>query len=302
MSEYRVHLDIYNGPLDLLLYLIRRDEVDIHDIPIARITEQYVAYVEMLQELDPNLAGEFLVMAATLMEIKTRMLLPAAPIEEGEGEEFGIDPRADLVRQLLQYKAFKDAADDLGEAADVQAQRFARRPAKIDFSDEKEFDLDEVQIWDLFDAFRGVMDSIGNLSRQHEVIYDDTPVELHAEDILHRLRTDGAMTFSKIFEGRTQKTELVGLFIAVLELIRLKKILAVQEGNFAEIAIELNPNPPDENEEEELQRRIAESERHQTESDEDSPPPPPVDEAGDDEDEEDEDDELDRIVIPEIDM
>jgi segregation and condensation protein A len=262
MSEYRVSLEIYNGPLDLLLYLIRRDELDIHDIPIARITQQYVSYVELLTDLDPNLTGEFLVMAATLMEVKTRMLLPAAVIEEGHEEENELDPRADLVRQLLQYKAFKDAAGDLSTAAELHSQRLPRKPGKLDLSDQKEVDLEDVQIWDLFDAFRNVMESIGQLNRQHEVIYDDTPVELHAEDILHRLKTDGSMTFARIFEGRTRRTEVVGLFIAVLELIRLKKILAVQPDNFDEIAIELNPNPPEENEMEELGRRIEEAEQH----------------------------------------
>jgi len=121
-EDYRVHLDVYNGPLDLLLYLIRRDELDIHDIPIARITEQYNHYVELIKSLDPNLAGDFLVLAATLMEIKTRMLLPAVPEgAEDEEEEFGIDPRSELIRQLLEYKKFKDAAGDLLAAAQLQA-------------------------------------------------------------------------------------------------------------------------------------------------------------------------------------
>ena len=161
MAEYRVNLDLYNGPLDLLLFLIRRDEVDIQDIPIVSITEQYLAYVDMLQSLDPNLAGEFLVMAATLIEIKSRMLLPAEEAAEGGDDELGIDPRADLVRQLLQYKAFKDAAGDLLEAADTQAMKFARNPGRVSLGDEKETDLEEVQIWDLFDAFRGIMEAIG---------------------------------------------------------------------------------------------------------------------------------------------
>jgi segregation and condensation protein A len=252
MAEYRVNLDIYNGPLDLLLYLIRRDEVDIHDIPIAGITEQYVAYVDMLKQVDPNLAGEFLVLAATLMEIKTRMLLPAAEVDEDGQDGLEIDPRADLVRQLLQYKAFKDAAGDLETAASEQSLKFARRPAKAETGEEKEVDLDEVQIWDLFDAFRGVMEAIGQRPVDHEVIYDDTPLELYEEDILDRLRRDGAMSFEKIFEGRTNRTEIVGLFLAILELVRLQKILAAQnqEANFGQIQIHLNPNPPEEQEEE----------------------------------------------------
>ncbi len=244
MTDYRVNLDVYNGPLDLLLYLIRRDEVDIYDIPIARVTEQYLGYVDMLHAMDPNLAGEFLVMAATLMEIKTRMLLPTAPVEEGEASDLEIDPRTELVRQLLEYKAFKDAAGDLRDAAEVQSQRFARRPVQPDLSDHQ-VDLEDVQIWTLLDAFSNILQAIGADKPTHEVIYDDTPIELHAEDILDRLGRDGPMTFQKVFEGRTERTQLLGLFLAILELVRLKKILVRQEQNFADISLQLNPNAPE---------------------------------------------------------
>ena len=244
MADYRVNLDVYNGPLDLLLYLIRRDEVDIYDIPIARVTEQYLGYVDMLHAMDPNLAGEFLVMAATLMEIKTRMLLPTPPVEEGQASDLEIDPRAELVRQLLEYKAFKDAAGDLLDAAEVQSQRFPRRPVQPDLSDHQ-VDLEDVQIWTLLDAFSNILQSIGADKPTHQVIYDDTPIELHAEDILDRLGRYGSMTFQKVFEGRTERTQLLGLFLAILELVRLKKILARQEQNFADISLQLNPDAPE---------------------------------------------------------
>jgi len=245
MTDYRVNLDVYNGPLDLLLYLIRRDELDIHDIPIARITEQYVAYVEALKQLDPNLAGEFLVMAATLMEIKTRMLLPSAPAEEGQ-EPAEIDPRAELVRQLLQYKAFKDAAGDLRDAAAAQAMKFPRRPPEDPQGDQPELDLEDVQIWDLFDAFSRLMEAIGQQPTEHQVIYDETPLELHAADILDRLGREGPMPFAEIFRGRQRRAEIIGLFLALLELIRQRKVLAGQERNFGEIHLALNPSPPPE--------------------------------------------------------
>jgi segregation and condensation protein A len=248
MTEYRVDLEVYNGPLDLLLYLIRREEVDVCDIPIARITEQYIAYVEMLRTLDPNLAGDFLVMAATLMEVKTRMLLPTPPPEEGGADGLEIDPRAELVRQLLQYKAFRDAADDLRQARELQSMKFPRRPPKPPRPDESALDIDYAQIWDLFDAFSKLMESIGLRNQRHEVIYDDTPVELHAADIIDRLAREGALLFSLIFEGRTTRSELVGLFLALLELIRRRRIIARQDDNFGEIAVELNPNPPSEEE------------------------------------------------------
>jgi len=179
MNEYRVNLDVYDGPLDLLLYLIRRDEVDIYDIPIAHITEQYLSYVELLKALDPNLAGEFLVMAATLMEVKTRTLLPTPSAEEGAEEGQALDPRAELVRQLLEYKAFKDAADDLAHQGELQQMRFART-AKPPELDADELDIEDVQVWDLLDAFNRLMESIGRQPREHQVIYDDTPIELHA--------------------------------------------------------------------------------------------------------------------------
>ncbi len=243
MSDYRVNLEVYNGPLDLLLYLIRRQEVDIYDIPIARITQQYVGYVEILTDMDPNLAGDFLVMAATLMEIKTRMLLPAPPVEEGQAGDLEIDPRTELVRQLLEYKAFKDAAGDLRDAAETQAQRFGRRPVHQDFG-QGEVNLEDVQVWNLLEAFNNILEAIGADKAAHQVIYDDTPIELHAADILDRLAREGPMTFRDIFLGRTERDQLLGLFLAILELVRLKKILARQERNFGEIHVHLNPDAP----------------------------------------------------------
>lgn len=243
MPDYRVNLEFYNGPMDLLLYLIRRDELDIYDIPISRITEQYLQYVEMIHEMDPNLAGEFLVLAATLMEIKTRMLLPSPPPEEAAEQGLTIDPRTELVRQLLEYKAFKDAAGDLAAAAQTRSQKFARRPF-LPEKDPTELDMEDVQVWDLLDAFSKLMTSIGKRPGQHEVIYDDTPVELHATDILDRLQREGPLTFAKVFEGRNSRGEIVGLFIALLELVRQKKVFAGQEQIFGQIEIHLNPNPP----------------------------------------------------------
>lgn len=240
MEDYRVNIEIYNGPLDLLLYLIRRDEVDIYDIPIARITEQYVQYVEVLKALDPNLAGEFLVMAATLMEVKTRMLLPVEEaVESEEGAAGDMDPRAELVRQLLEYKAFKDAAGDLADAAEQQALKYPRKPALPELEDQDDLDIGDVQIWDLVDAFSRIMAAIGQQASHHEVIYDDTPIELHAEDLVDRLRREGKMRFSQVFQGRTNRSELVGLFLAMLELVRTRRVVALQEGNFGEIYIEL---------------------------------------------------------------
>ena len=242
-EDYRVNLDVYNGPLDLLLYLIRRDEVDIYDIPIARITEQYVQYVELIKHVDVNMVGDFLVMAATLMEIKTRMLLPAAPEGEEGDDEFTLDPRGELVRQLLEYKRFKDAAGDLQSAASMQAMQHARHPVVPDFGGD-DVDLEDVQVWDLMDAFGKVLTAIGQDQAFHEVIYDDTPIELYELDICDRLARDGQMMFARIFEGAANRGQLVGLFMALLELVRLQKVRARQQALFGEIIVELNPDPP----------------------------------------------------------
>lgn len=230
MSEYRVNLDVFAGPLDLLLYLVRKEEVDIYDIPIARVTAQYVEYIELLHGLDIDLAGDFLVMAATLMEIKSAMLLPRA--EEGEQEEGRMeDPRAELVRQLLEYKRFKDAANMLGESAQVREQRFTR-PASIlerlKPTQEPELDLDQVSIWTLLEAFDGIMKATGQASNRYDHIKDDTPIDLYQIEVLHRLQTEGPMTMEKIFEGRKNRLVMIGLFLGMLELIRNRLIWAEQ--------------------------------------------------------------------------
>jgi segregation and condensation protein A len=234
-EDYRVQLDMYNGPLDLLLYLIRREEVDIYDIPIVKITEQYVGYVELLREIDPNAAGEFLVLAATLMEIKSRTLLPRPP---AESEEEFIDPRLELVRQLLEYKKFKDAAEQLRDAADERARRFARQPSDGGAADESEVEIDSLAMWDLVEAFREVMAKTGRLT-PHEIQYDDTPIALHAVDVADRLqREGGSMAFVEIFEGRT-RSECIGLFLALLELVRQRRVRVEQEMAFGPIIIHL---------------------------------------------------------------
>jgi len=229
VTEYRVNLDIFAGPLDLLLYLVRKEEVDIYDIPIARVTDQYVQYVEMLKRLDIDLAGDFLVMAATLMEIKSAMLLPKP--EPGQaGYEDIIDPREELVRQLLEYKKFKDAANLLEGSAEVRKERFTRPDsliAALKSDRQDEVDLEQISIWTLLEAFDGIMQATGRLA-QFDHIKDDTPIDLYEIEILHRLQAEGSLTLETIFQGRTNRMVLAGLFLAVLELIRLSLIRAEQ--------------------------------------------------------------------------
>lgn len=238
MPDYRIQTDVYNGPMDLLLYLIRRNEVDLYDIPIALITTQYCEYVATLSIIDPNAAGDFLVMAAALMEMKSRMLLPRTVGLEGEPEDLS-DPRLELVRQLLEYKKFKDASFELGAAATAQAMRWPRTPARPAAADPAEVDLEDVQVWDLVAAFTKLMASIGGGRGAHEVVFDDTPVALHAADILDRLQGEGGeMSFESVFIGR-DRTEMIGLFLALLELMRQQRVRITQNRQLGPITIVL---------------------------------------------------------------
>ena len=251
VDDYRVELDCYSGPLDLLLHLVRRHEIDLRDIPIAQLTEQYIKHLELIQQIDVNLASQFLVMAATLLEIKSEMLLPAGQTrdeEDGESSET-LDPRYELMQQLLAYKRFKDAATVLDERRSERLARFARCPGHLttdgdrpnedeQTADPIERDLDDVHVLDLCEAFARILDSIGNRTL-HKVITDDTPLALHADDIVDRLEREQAMTLGEIFVGRKSRSEMIGLFMAMLELVRQKKIHVYQEYVGGPIQLEL---------------------------------------------------------------
>ncbi len=240
--DYRVQLDAYAGPLDLLLYLVKRHEIDLHDIPIARLTEQYLDHLKVIQSIDVENAGEFLVMAATLLEIKSQMLVPRIAEQNAENQEADdatdaidepADPRYELVQQLLAYKRYKDAAIELEERAEAWSHRFAAHPKKAieaaDDAEQRSFELDDANVMDLCEAFGHILDAIGQ-TREHEVTYDDTPISLHAEDVYDLLtRAEGrTLTLAQVFEGRTNRSEMVGLFLATLELVRNRRVRVVQ--------------------------------------------------------------------------
>lgn len=240
--DYRVELGVFHGPLDLLLFLIKRDELEITDIPIHSITTSYLEYLDRLrkspQGFDINTAGDFLVMAATLMEIKSAMLLPEPPAVTRDGVTSAAqdlaDPRQELVQQLLEYKRLKDNANLLERQQSEYFARFARIPADRDSDDEPPpLDLDEIQIYDLLAAFTRLMNDTGALARRgsgaHEVLYDETPIALHAADIEDRLKRDKSITLTSLLMGRTSKSEMIGVFLALLELVREKRILVTQE-------------------------------------------------------------------------
>jgi segregation and condensation protein A len=201
----------------------------------------------MLKQLDVDLAGDFLVMAATLMEIKSAMLLPKAEPEQMTQEESG-DPRAELIRQLLEYKKYKDAANLLDAAAERQQERFARPTSLISQlvpQAEPEVDMDQVSIWDLLEAFDAVCKATGTQAYTGH-IRDDTPIDLYQIEVLHRLQTEGPLTFERIFDAKPNRLVLVGLFLAMLELIRDRLIWAEQPENSSQIYVRaLTDEPPE---------------------------------------------------------
>ena len=264
-DDYRVKLDSFEGPLDLLLFLIRKNEVDIHDIPIAQITDQYLSFVAELHSLaanriDIDAAGEFLVMAATLTEIKSRMLLPKPPASQNAGETSlspAEDPRAELVRQLMEYKRYRDAADALENRGEQWGRRFGSARAGIDnaalealvkYDDDVE--VEDLNIIDLVEAFKRIAETV-NFERlgDHQVSYDDTPIELHAADILTRLEENakveaqqvGELDMRDLFMTKKTRGEMVGLFLALLELVRNGKVKVRQDKGNEAILLRMAP-------------------------------------------------------------
>ncbi len=237
---YHVEIEAFEGPLDLLLHLIREHEIDIYDIPIAEITQQYLEYLEFMETLDLELAGEFLEMAATLIRIKVRMLLPP-PIEEGEAEE---DPREQLVRKLVEYKKFKEAAGELGGREEKRRGFFQHgvdMRAYRDLGEEPDTEefLRDVTLFDLVDGLREVLSRIPHRIDVHAVDMEQVTVE----EEMDRLRTilgDGEpIQFDQLFAESVSRIQVITTFIALLELIRLGVLMVVQERTFGEILVSL---------------------------------------------------------------
>ncbi len=234
-EDYKVRLEVFEGPLDLLLYLIKKDELEIHDIPIETITTQYVQYLELMQMLDLNVAGEFLVMAATLMMIKSRMLLPAEERPELEAEEE--DPRWDLVRQLVEYKKFKDAALHL-EALELRREDiFGRDGAEAVLGKEPDVALHDVGLFDLISAFSDALKKVKS-EELREIFAERFTVAEKIELLGDRLRREQRFSISRMFEGMRSRNEIACTFLALLELIRLNQARAVQQETYGEIMIE----------------------------------------------------------------
>lgn len=245
-DDYKVNLEAFEGPLDLLLHLIRKEEVDICDIPIERITAQYVAYLDRMRSLDINVAGEFVVMAATLMVIKSRMLLPKdVRSAEREEEEETLDPRLDLVRQLVEYKRCKDAADTFARRAELRQATYPKGgtpdippPDPDGFLAQK---LGDIGTLELFEAFRRVLEraresvSFGHLKMQRWSVPDKM------QGIISRIKSAPRISFSALFPETAVKSEIIVTFVALLELLRLRHVTVVQSETFGEIELEAIP-------------------------------------------------------------
>lgn len=229
--DYQVDLETFRGPLDLLLYLVKRSEVDICDIAIARVTEQFLEHMRVIEMIDVERAGDFLVMAATLMEIKSRMLLPRSDEQQQEDA----DPRLELVKQLLEYKQFKDAAALLEARAEEHLCRVPRLPAApAGYVPIAEQPLGAVELWDLVSAFGRLMRETLALAPK-QIVVDETPIHIHMERILALLLQHTRVPFTDVFIPPHNRGRLIGLFMAVLELIKRREILVEQDAPFDEI-------------------------------------------------------------------
>ena len=257
-DDYRITLDAFEGPLDLLLYLVRRAEVDVQDIPIARITDQYLALLARLNDIDVEAAGEFLVMAATLIEVKSRTLAPPAQEPDGQSADVSdapvldvTDPRRELIEQLLTYQRLRVAVEMLEERREEFSHRFSNRPGRLpkqrEDAEGEQIELEDAHILDLSESYERIVASI-DFTRlgDHSVEFDDTPIELYEADLIDRLhrRADGRLTLQDAFSGHN-RSQRIGLFLALLELVRLRQVTVLQpqiEGRI-EVLLQRDPEP-----------------------------------------------------------
>ena len=238
MAEYKVQFEVFEGPLDLLLYLIKKEEVDIYEVNLTKLATQFIEYIDLMRAFDLEVAGEFLVMASTLMYLKSRELLPVDQQVAVEPEDEGEDPRWELIRQLVEYKKFKDAAAQLQSLEERQENVFPRLPGKIEFENPDAPVKPEVGIFDLLNAVNAVLKRFQEKSAGTREIFEDKwTVSEKIELVLKIVTERGSVKFSELFETAANRAEIVCTFLALLELIRLKQIACVQPEPFAEIEI-----------------------------------------------------------------
>lgn len=237
MAEYKVQFEVFEGPLDLLLYLIKKEEVDIYEVNLTKLATQFIEYIETMRLLDLEIAGEFLVMASTLMYIKSRELLPVDQQVLVEGEEEGEDPRWELIRQLVEYKKFKDAAAQLQVLEVARENTFPRQPGKVEFEADRAQPKPEVSIFDLLNAVNVVLQRFTKRDDLRDIYDDKWTVSEKIEHLMKTLSERPRVTFSELFAQAASRSEVVCSFLALLELIRLRQLVCVQPEPFAEIEI-----------------------------------------------------------------
>ncbi|MGD9637245.1 MAG: ScpA family protein [Pirellulales bacterium] len=239
--RFSVQLDDFRGPMDLLVYLVRKHELAVVDLPLARIIDQYLEFIAVLEQIDVDAVGDFLDMASSLIEIKSRMVLPG---EEEVVEELE-DPRRDLVRRLLEFKQYRDAASMLEERSREWRERFPR--VAIDAPprtlEPHEQPIREVELWDLVSAFGRVLKQKLAATGPTHIRYDDTPIHVFMQRIDARLRDAGRMAFVDLFDAAVHKSTLIGMFLAVLQLMRYQHARAAQSEVFEEIWLEVGASP-----------------------------------------------------------
>jgi len=227
LEDFHADLDVFSGPLDLLLHLVKRDEIDVLDVSISHITDQYLQVLRAMQMFDVNIAADFLVMAATLMDIKARSLLPQTVVE-GEEE---LDARDELVRQLLQYKRFREVSDRLSRMAAERQLKFARIPPPLP-EEPQEVDLEalleDVTIWDLVSAYAEIVRQIETRKPSH-ILYDEVPVQVYMDEVRRLLAaSQGHVEFLELLSDDRSRLRVIGIFLALLELVRLHEIVLEQ--------------------------------------------------------------------------
>jgi len=241
MAEYKVKFEVFEGPLDLLLYLIKKEEVDIYEVNLTKLATQFIEYIETMRLLDLEIAGEFLVMASTLMYIKSRELLPVEQQVQVEGEDEGEDPRWELIRQLVEYKKFKDAAAQLQVLESTQENTFPRLPIKPVFEEERAPTKPEVSIFDLLNAVNSVLQRFSKKEDARDIFEEKWTVSEKIEFVMKSIAERGKVTFAELFAQAASRSEVVCTFLAMLELIRLKQLVCTQAEPFAEIEVRAAP-------------------------------------------------------------
>ncbi len=241
MSEYKVKFEVFEGPLDLLLYLIKKEEVDIYEVNLTKLATQFIEYIDVMRLLDLDIAGEFLVMASTLMFIKSRELLPVDLQVETDDEEEGEDPRWELIRQLVEYKKFKDAAAQLQVREIEQENIYPRHPGKIEFASIAPALRPDVTIFDLINAVNNVLKRANAREGPREIFEDKWTVSEKIEQMVKWITEKPVLKFSELFNAEMHRSEVVCTFLALLELIRLKQLVCIQSDHFGEIEITQPP-------------------------------------------------------------